>query len=108
MHVDSCGWIKGYMTGGATGWNPVLGKVVGDRAYIAIDVYPDGTPGSYEAAFFVGTVPARAAQIVLTLDGMSHVGPLDIEIVPITGPRARIRLNNWDQSISSPCAQGNR
>jgi hypothetical protein len=89
MNVDANGWIQGYMTGGTTDWNPVLGKVVGDRAYIAMDLTPDGAPGWFETAFLVVTVPWLEAQIVLTLDGMSYYGPIDVGIVPIAGAEER-------------------
>jgi hypothetical protein len=86
MNVDASGWINGYMTGGPNDWNPVLGKVVGDRAYIAIDMHPDETPGPYEMMFLVGTVSTLKAKMIGTYDGMSYDGPIDISIVPLAGP----------------------
>jgi hypothetical protein len=98
MDVDKKGWINGYMDGGPTGWNPVLGKVVGDRAFIAIDMHPDGSPAPYEMWFLAGTVSKLKGKLIRTVDGMSYNGPIDVTIVPIAGPELKGVADTEDSS----------
>lgn len=84
LNTNPGGWLNGYMTGGPTDWNPVLGKYEAGRFYMAIDIYPDATPGYYETLFLVGTVATRTGQFIRTHDGMSYDGPYDVTLVPVT------------------------
>ncbi|UCC33127.1 MAG: peptidase S8 [Candidatus Bathyarchaeota archaeon] len=83
LNVNPGGWLNGYMTGIPMDWNPVLGKYEAGRFYLAIDVYPDETPGYYEMLFLVGTVATRTGQLIQTIDGMSYDGPLNVNLVPV-------------------------
>jgi len=82
LNVNPGGWLNGYMTGGPTGWNPVLGKYETGRFYMAIDIYPDQTPGYYEMLFLVGTVATRTGQLIQTTDGLSYDGSYNVNLVP--------------------------
>lgn len=82
LNVTPEGWLHGYMTGGPTGWNPVLGKYEAGRFYMAIDILPDQEPGYYEMLFLVGTVATRTGQLIQTYDGMKYFGPHDVDLVP--------------------------
>jgi hypothetical protein len=84
VDVDEKGWMNGYMTGGYTDRNPVLGKVEGDRICMAVDLAPDEAPGNYQMLFLNAKVSTQTGQFILTKDGMSYVGPLDVELVEVT------------------------
>ena len=80
MDVDANGWINGYMTGGYTDWNPVLGKLEGDRVCMAVDFVPDGNT-VYQTLFLIGKVSTLTGQFTVTKDGVSYLGPLDVKLV---------------------------
>jgi subtilisin family serine protease len=85
LNTNPGGWLNGYMTGGPMDWNPVLGKYEDGRFYMAVDVYPDNTPGYYDMWFLVGTAATRTGQFIGTYDGMSYDGPYDVNLVPVAG-----------------------
>jgi len=82
LNTNPEGWLNGYMTGGPANWNPVLGKYEAGRFYMAIDIYPDQSPGYYETLFLVGTVATRTGQLIRTYDGMTWDGPYNVNLVP--------------------------
>jgi hypothetical protein len=87
VNIDASGWINGYMTGGPAGWNPVLGKIEGDKACMAVDVYPDETPGDHEAVFLTVKLSTMTGQFIATDNGMNYVGPYKVKIAFVDGSK---------------------
>jgi hypothetical protein len=85
VDIDRSGWMNGYMTGGYADWNPLLGKIEGDRACIAVDLAPDGATGNYQMLFLTAKVSTLMGQFVVTKDGLSYIGPLEVKIVFVDG-----------------------
>jgi hypothetical protein len=83
LNVTPTGWLFGYMNGGPTGHNPVLGKYESGRFYMIIDVFPDRTPGYYETMFLVGTVSTRIGKMIRTIDGLTYAPPIAVTLVPV-------------------------
>jgi hypothetical protein len=84
FNMDPDGWVYGYMTGGATDWNPVLGRVIGKTLVAGVDVLPDEYGGGqYETIFFYASAASMSGELIQTYDGMVYYGPSSFTIVPI-------------------------
>jgi hypothetical protein len=83
VNYNPGGWLNGYMTLGPENWNPVLGKAKGGWFYMAIDIYPDETPGYYETMFLKGKISTREGEYIITNDGMGYDGPISVTLVPV-------------------------
>jgi hypothetical protein len=84
FNMDPDGWVYGYMTGGVTDWNPVLGRIIGRTLVAGVDVLPDEYGGGqYETLFFYASASINGGELIQTYDGLMYYGPSSFTIVPV-------------------------
>jgi hypothetical protein len=82
FNINPDKWAYGYMTGGPTGHNPVLGRVIGRTLVVGVDIYPDQEEGYYETLFLHASARSMSGEFIQTYDGLTYYGPWAFTLEP--------------------------